>query len=461
MPIIATNQFRGISRLNRFRIGDAYAMRTRNLCADLFPALSVRPGLTRLGSAIGGRVLGLGVWQDVELHAVFGDGTWRKWDGSSWSAPLASGLDTQAEWTFTNFKGGLTGVNLIGTNGVDDMQRYDGSTVTTILDAPAGANYISQFADRCWCAVGNELHASAYRDATDWTTSSVPLEDTDSWYTVVETPDGETINGIHAGLTKLTITKPSSIHHLYGYAPSDYEVRVKTYDFGAFNNKSLAQMKGVLHMADPHAISQYEGGVLPYSDFSQAVQAYVDEVNASHRACIGTDGTRLYVSLPIQGADPDTTLVYDTQYGTWNVYTWSALHFALVGRRFYIGDTTGAVHEVTGSSDNGSPIAWEWVTGPLTAPNMAQLLRWVTLWFTAHVPPGSSLQVQLSPTDDGDDSWISLPSLPTGSIARSTPIYLSTVRAAATARCLRLRLSGSGPMALHEWSRDETTNPLR
>lgn len=439
-------------------------MSTKNFTSDKYPGLTTRPGLSILGSATGTKVLGLGAWKDTELHAVFNDGTWRKWTGSAWST-LASGLSTTAEVTFTNFKGGLADINLFMSNGVDTLRRYDGATVSTVVGAPATINYVTMFADRLFGAVGNELKASAYRDGTDWTTVTVPEAPTDSWYTVVETTDGETINGVQAGLSKLTITKPSSIFHLYGYDPTDYEVRLKTADFGAFNNKCMTPLNGVLHMVDLNAISQYEGGVMPYKTFSERVQWYIDNINQTAKltSCIGSDGLKLYVSIPVSSStNPDTVLVYDPKHDTWFVWEGiTALHFAKVGAKFYIGDAAGKVHQLTGTTDNGTAITGEWITSPITAPSMAQVIRWLTKWITAYVPTGSTFNVYISPLDSGDSDWTLVKTFDTNTAPTSTPIYLSAQSKAANAKYLRVKFVVTGPVDIYEWTREEEYNPLR
>lgn len=456
-------QWKGVNKLDRFSIGEQYAMTSRNLTSDKYPALTVRPGQTALGGSIGTRVLGIGVWKDVELIAAFNDGTIRKWSGSSWEEVLKSDLSTTAEWTFTNFKGALADINLFGTNGVV-MVRYDGTTITDVT-GPLGANYITQFADRLWCATGNELHASAYRDGTDWTTVTVPEEDTDSWYTNVETQDGETINGIKAGLTKMVITKPSSIHELYGYAPSDYSVRPVTYDTGAFNNKCVTVINGVMYLMDSTGIYRYSGGTLPSKDFSLRVQDFIDHIKplAPDVSCLGTSGNKLYISIPRTAlTGPDTILVYDPKYDTWFAWdNFSAVQFAQIGSTLYLGDLSGRVHMLSGTTDNGTLINWDYVLPPITSPSYAQLLRWFTAWVTANVAVGSTFNIYLSKQDDGDTDWALVKALSPSGVVESTPIYLSVVTQAQNARYIRAKFAGTGSMDLREFAREEEYNPLK
>lgn len=461
---ITINRFLGVDKRNRFSLSPEYAMSTKNLTSDKFPFLSTRAGITILGSAIGTKVLGLGSWKDTELIAAFNDGTVRKWTGSAWSTALVSGLSTTAEMSFANFKGGLSGINLFMSNGVDILRRYDGTTISTVT-APAGLNYITMFADRLFGAVGNELKVSDYRDGTTWTTVTIPESPTDSWYTFIESTDGETINGIQAGLNLLTITKPSAIFHLYGYDPTDYQVRLKTPDYGAFNNKCMVPLNGKLYMIDPNVISNYEGGVLPDKGFSSPVQWYVDNINQTAKltSCVGSDGLKLYVSIPITSTtNPDTILVYDPKYGTWHVWEGiTALHFIKVGSKFYIGDASGKVHELTGSTDNGVAITGEWITPPITAPSMAQVIRWLISWVTAYVPTGSVLSLYISPLDEGDSDWTLVKTFTTNTAPSSESIYMESQSKATNAKYLRFKFTVSGPVDIYEWTRTEEYEPIR
>jgi hypothetical protein len=123
---IPLREFKGVSKLDAFSIGEEYATSTKNLTSARYPALKVRPGFSNLGSTFGGAIVGLGVWKDTELHAA-GGGEWKKWTGSAWSAALASGLSASAIWSFCNFQGNFAGINLLAANGVDAVKKHDGS----------------------------------------------------------------------------------------------------------------------------------------------------------------------------------------------------------------------------------------------------------------------------------------------------------------------------------------------
>lgn len=459
VPSKIVRQFAGINKGDPLAINEAFSPDTINRTINDNGEHVTRPGYTVLGAAMGTRCLGLGVWQDKELHAVFNDGTWRKWTGSNW-ATLTTGLNTTAEWTFTNFKGSLSAISLIGTNGVDTARYYDGSTVFPLTGVPLGANYIAQYADRLWAAVGNELHASAYRIATEWETFIG--DDADSWYTEVETADGETINGIMPGMQKLIITKPSSVHKLMGYAPSDYAMQPVTYSTGQFNNKSGVTVDGWLYQLYSTGFYRYAGGSDPERDFSERVKDYFTRISASGKAlsAIGTDGTKVYASLAVKTAVPDTLVVYDPKKDTF--FAWegiAALQFAQLGTDFYIGDASGRVLKLGGTTDNGTAIEWYWTSIPFTGPSMAQGVRWTRKWDTIDLPAGSSMDVSLSKSVAGSD-WE-----PVGTVTAAADIQRKAIYVASNkvinAKQLRYKIHGTGPCTIHEVAWDQIEMPVR
>lgn len=461
-PSRGIRKFQGVSKLDRYAISETYSPDTINRTINENGEFTTRPGYTVLGEAAGTRCLGLGVWKDTQLHAVFDDGTWRKWnvsDVSEWIT-LATGLDTVAEWTFTNFKGSLSQISLIGTNGVDSARYYDGTTVAVLSGVPAGANYITSYADRLWAAVGNELHASAYRIGTDWTT--VNGDDADSWYTDLETTSGETINGIVPGMQKLIITKPSSTHKLMGYAPSDYTMQLVTESTGQFNNKSGLTLEGWLYQIDDTGFYRYAGGIAPERDFSQQVADYFGRISAAGKALssLGTDGVRVYASFAVSGSVPDTMLVYDPKTNTffeWNDI--SAVQFAQMGTDFYIGDAAGRVLKLGGTTDNGEEIEWYWTSIPYTGASMAQGVRFTRMWATVDLPVGSTMGIALSKSPTVSD-WVNVGSLTAASDIQRKAVYVAS-NIVTNANQLRYKAYGTGPCNLHEVAWDQIDMPIR
>lgn len=462
-PPEVQREFRGIDKREIFSLSEPFSTDEINLGSDYYPALIVRPGSLTLG-AVGTRVLGLGIWKDTEIHAVFNDGTWRKWTGSAWSAALASGLNTSAEWSFANFKGNLAQISLIGTNGVDAPHVYDGTAVTTLATAPDTLNYIEQYADRLYGAVGNDLKFTAYRMANDWT--AVNGDDADSGYITIETPNGETITGIKASSSHVTVFKPSSIHELFGTSPNDYRMIQVCKGIGMANNKHAVNIGGILYFIDVTnpGIYQYDGGNLPSKAFSEPVRWYIESINqaAKMASCVGTDGNKLYIGIPINGVTPDTILVYDFRAKAWNVWTgFTPLFFAKMGVEWFMGDAAGRVKKLGyQNADDGQNITWRRVSIPYSAQSLSQKLRLMRAWFTATVYAGSTFNVYISKQEKGDSDWTLLKSISAQSTLINTPIYVPT-SIAANATWIRVKIEGTGPMEVKEFARDMQAMPVR
>lgn len=444
---IATREFRGVNTLDPYSIGDEFFTDMRNLVTDDYPAIKTRPGYTRLGSKIGSRVLGLGVWKDQELHAIFNDGTWRKWTGSTWQT-LLNGLNTSADWTFTNFKGNLDDVNLIGCNGVNGLYRYDGSTVQKFGDAKDKINFITTYQNRLWGAWENELHASALNQPDKW--QLFEGTEADSYYIVIETDRGEDINMLSGGLRKLTIGMRNSLHELYGGVPSDFNTHMKTNDVGFINNKSAVTQDGVLRFMHELGIYEFAGGLLPDDSFSEIVKKYikVDDTSVS-----GTDGEKIYFYTN------GVILVYDPAFQTWCV--WDHIqpsHFALFKNELYIGTRSGEVLKMGGSTDNGTAIQWRAVTKPYNNLTPSQRTRWHKLYVTVDLPQGSTFRVYGTREPEADSGWVLLKSVSGGNLQQQR-IFVP-VRELANEHYVRLKFEGQGPMKLYGFTRHVRVMPL-
>jgi hypothetical protein len=457
-PPIVQRTFRGINKLDAFSLRDDESSDMSNISSDKYPALSVRPGFSLLGTAMPAAINGLGAWKDNELHAV-SNGVWYKWNGTTWISTGTTGLGT-TDASFANFKGGFSDINLIMANGVGQMRAYDGSSVSTLATSPSGANYVEQFTDRLFAAVDNDLKYTAYRIANDWTTANG--DDADSGYITIETSNGEKINGVNAGLSALTVFKPSSIHRLMGYAPSDYTLFTVTTEVGILNNKCVATVQGVMFILDDTGIYQYVGSTKPDKSFSFPVQWYVDNMNksAANTCFLTSDGKKLYAAIPMTGSTPDTLLVYDLEFQIWYVWNdWSPTCGVKMQNELYLGDTGGKVIKLGGTADNGTGINWRWVSKPFGAGSLSQQIRWYRMRLILDVPAGSSLNIHVSKSASGDSDWVQIGTTITGSL-KSVRIPLN-MGALAMGNWLRVKFSGVGPCNIYEWDREQEAMPLR
>lgn len=438
-----------------FNLPDDLFTEVINFCPDDYPALTTRPGHTLLGTY--GRVLGMGAWKDTELHVIFNDGTWRRLNGDGTWTTLETGLNTSAEWSFCNFKGNLSGINLIGSNGVDAIMRYDGSTVQDLSDAPTGGNYITTQSNRLYCAVGNDVKFSALNEADDWTTvgdaGSIPYS----------TADGETINGLNAGNQHVTAFKPSSMRELYGTGPSNYEFVPVAADIGVTGNKAIAVKDDILSFTSRDGIFNYAGGIRPKKDFSVAVNAFMVGMNQAAAAkCVAeSDGQYLYFGIPYGSATENNRILqYDPIRGNW--YTWDGVavtQMIRVGASLYFGDTSGRVLKIGGTTDNGTAITATAITKPFTSGSISRKQQWFKIYIVASVSTGSTLSIYVSPKESGE-SWTLAKTLTAASEMQFQKVLIPT-NAIANANAARIKIVARGPVTIHEITRQLREMPMR
>lgn len=421
----------------------------KNMTLDDYPAISMRPGYRVLGS-YGSKVLGMGVWRGRELHAVFNDGTWRRLNGTVWTT-LVSGLNTTAEWTFTNFDGNLGGVNLIGSNGIDSMRKYNGSNVSLLSGAPSNGKYITTYQNRLWCAVGNELWASALDQPENW--NQFVGNQQDSYRRQMESTRGEDINMLSGSLTKLTIGMPGSLHELYGGMPADFNTRLITEDMGLSNNKSAMTQEGFMRFIHPTGIYEYGGGTLPTKSFSDRIGKRLNDIGIDPVA--GTDGRKLFFNI-----HSDQMLVYDPRSGIESWCEWrgiNAVQFAEMNSQLYIGDSSGQVLQLTGTEDNGTPITWSATTKPFNNGSISKKMRWYKLWVVVELR--GIMQIHLSRSVSGDEDWTLVQNI-VGSSKTEVQRIIIPVRQFARENWIRVRFSGTGYVRLHEFTRQTRQLPL-
>lgn len=443
---IPIRQFNGVFKPDDqgFNLPDNLFTELINFSPDKHPAITTRPGYKVIGT-FGTSVLGLGAWKDTELHAVFSDGTWRKWDGSTWTQ-LASGLNTSAEWTFCNFRGNFPQINLIASNGVDPIKKYNGTTVSNLANAPAGGNYITTHSNRLYCAVENYLRFSALNKPEDWTTAN------DAGEIQVNTANGETINALSAGNGHVTVFKPSSMFELYGKGPQSYAMDEIASDIGATGNKAIIPYDNTLPFLSRDGIYRYSGGIRPDRDYSRPVQQFINGMNkAKSTKCVaGNDGKYLYFGIPLGTAEQNSRILqHDPLNNTW--YTWDDIavtQMLRIGHDMYFGDASGRVIKLGGDTDNGGKIKALAITKPFTAPEISRKQHWFKIWIVASISAGSSISVYISRYAAGED-WVLAKKLTSESGIQYQELLVPT-NTVADANSVRLKIEAEGSVTIHE-----------
>ncbi|OMC79598.1 hypothetical protein BK125_04780 [Paenibacillus odorifer] len=436
---ISIRQWQGLNTFDPYSIAESQLTDMSNMSTSDYPALSVRTGFSVLGT-FGSRILGMGAWKS-ELHVIANDGGWHRWNGSTWTT-LLTGLDTSAEWSFTVFQGDeWADINLIGVNGIV-AKRYDGSTVVDLAGVPAGAKYITTYENRMWVAFKNEIRACALDQPEKW--DLFEGTDEDSYGRVIESTRGENVNMLNGSLTKLTIGMPNSLHELYGGVPSSFVTKLITDNVGVLNNKSVSAQDGIMRIIDQRAIYDYAGGNLPNQEFSQIVGGYLNSMDANTSS--GSDPDLMYFRT-----HTNEIMVYDSRTGVGCWSRWTNIDptfFLLLDDVMYIGDSLGRVLKLDSSTnDAGSPVSWSFTTKPFTNPTMSQRQRWLKLWLYAEIPVGTTINIYLSTTKDGND--FTLVHTVTGSGSKVERIIIP-VRSVVLENTVRVKISGTGSAKIHE-----------
>lgn len=448
LPPASIRTFQGVNTYDPFMIDDSYFTDSSNVVSDDYPALTVRPGYTVLGT-FGTAVLGLSFWKS-EIHAVFNDGTWRKLVGGTWTT-LTTGLSTSAKWSFTVFQGNFDEINLVGTNGVN-AKKYDGSTIVDLTGAPAGINYITTYQNRLWGAVGKELHSCALDQPEQWELFEGTEED--SFAKDTESMRGESIIMLSGSLTKLTIGMKNALFEMYGELPSNFTVKLIVDDVGIMNNQSWTTQRGLMRIIDEQGIYDYGGGTIPDKDFSDIVGGYLTGITDS---CAGADVDKLYFKT-----NTNTTMVFDSRSGVnaWSVWKdFNPLVFATLDNHVYVGDSQGRVLQLGGTTDGGTAISWYAITKLFTNASMAQKMRWYKMFIFAELAAGSTFNVSFSKSASGDSDWELMQSI-TGTGGIKIQRIIIPVAKYARENYIRIKFHGTGWMRLHEHTRQQRQLPL-
>lgn len=453
-PVII-RQFDGINELNSFSIKDSHATRNKNLTTSQYPALSVRKGGTVVSSPTTAEIDGMAV-RGTELHIIAG-GTWYRLSGT-W-ATIKTGLNTTKKWSFVNFQGGFTTNCLIATNGTDAAMKYDGTSVTTLANAPVGSNFVTTHDNRVYLAEKNVVHYSALRKAEDWNTVD------DSGQIVVETADGKDITGLIAGSGRLTVFKQNSIHELFGNNPGNYTMKIVVDNLGCPTGNAAQVVDGVIYFLGNDAVYRYSGGALPASDFSMQVKETLAKINkaASDQSVSWQIGKKYYLAIPTgANTNPDTILEFDVDFNTWNIWSFPfpvTASGAILNDVTYIGSSNGTIYKLDGSAttDNGTAIAWEWVSKPFTFSSMAAKSRWYRMWVIADIPSGATLNAYVSTDEDGEN-WTNVKSITSNANVQAKEISIPTTLAN-NSNWVRIRLEGTGQVVVYEVSRQERIFP--
>lgn len=358
-----------------------------NLSTHRYPSLSVRKGRENYSTAIT-TPNGIGTYLDANLHVVDGT-TWKRWTGSAWTN-VQTGL-TNARANFVLYNTALSRF-MICMNGTNKF-AWDGTTVTTLTDAPATRLYcVDDY--RLYALKDYTLYASAGGDITDWTTvldaAELTLAGADGQATAITSIKNKTI-----------CFYENSMHVLYGNDPYDYYMN-DPMNYGCLGDRAFIEHYGKLYFLWKDGLYVYSGGTP--DKVSDKAKTYIEGINKTYRnlCCMGKHEKYIYISIPYGTATTNNiTLEYDTQLDIWNIHNEGYTGFTNIAGDLIGLDKDGQSWEInSGDDDEGDDISWEWISGMIDYESISNNKTISDLYFAIYLPAGSTLQVYYSTGGD-------------------------------------------------------------
>lgn len=426
--------------MESIEIKESEATSLVNMDSSLYPTLTVRDGNSLYTQQSGYYISKLfnynGTWIIGNSKGIYKlvNGVWT----AIYEQPSA---DNDHLWEVIQF---LDKIYFIDQT--NKVKEYDGTTLTTMTQSPTGANALITYANRLYATKDNTLFYSALRLPSDWTTVN------DSGQIVIETQDGEKISGLASYGHHVIVFKPSSFHELYGTGPYNYEMVQSSDSIGCISNRSIKEVNGVLYWLGKDGIYAYMGGSMPVNVADPKIIPYIERLNTlGYQHCVGgTDGTRYYISLVLDNdSTPSITLVYDPRYKSWWEFDTKGTGFAQNNNDFYYANANGDVLLEGGTTDNGTAILWERISGLLTDGDATTKKSIHKLWIVADIEANSTFNISYSTDSEGDNFTLVKSVTPTGKLQNiKLPIIIPP------SEWFRIKLHGTGKCKIHEMVRE-------
>lgn len=267
---------------------------------------------------------------------------------------------------------------LFSFNGVDAMQKYDG---TTVADHAVGTKgyYGAFYNQRLWCV------DEQYKDTLNYSTQSPdatkPLDFTANGTssnpgTITFRPgSGEVITGLKTFKNKLYVWFKNSIYRLYPSATAgQFTVELVTNAIGCVSHRSICQVgEDIFFAADDGVYSL--GDVANYTDVrttnksSKVLGVFSGLSSTNKQKLVGAyHNFKYHLFYSLFGTSNDSCIVYDTRYGSWQDWRGISANSATTftdstgeTNLFFGEPTTGKVQKMySGSTDDGVAITSSW-----------------------------------------------------------------------------------------------------
>ena len=419
--------------LSPFNIDQSESSYSRNMTSRQYPGASVRLGSQHAFLPIT-TPNALGQRNNQYPHVQDGT-TWKRWDGSEWQT--VQGSLTSAAGKFIEFNTETARYTALfnGTN----KYAWDGSSVTTLTDAPA-TNLVAVDDYRVYALLGTNLKCSAAGSITDWTTAN----DADTIALTSAKGAGTALTSYNDTIIAWT---EQSMHVLFGNDPYDFYIPDPS-DDGCISDRSVIEHNKVLYFLDYGMYKAYNGG--KPKEISQKVKTYLDGINTTYKAkcAAGKHGKYIYLSIPYGATANNLTLEYDTELNLWFPHSKGYVDFVNIGESFYGVDSDGELWEVnSGTDDEGTAISWEYISGVKNQGAVSQKKVISDIWLVLDLPATSTMTISYSTTVDASD-FVVLYTFAGSATEQMTRVQVPTT-ALQNIDWYRLKYAGTGPCTIH------------
>lgn len=288
-----------------------------------------------------------------ELLCATNDGIY-KLDNGTWTKLKAT---TNGSFDYINYQ--FSSVDyLIMTNGTDYPMKYDGTSVTTLKNAPKG-KYIDLHYERVWITGGtniNRVHFSKDMDPEIWT------EELQAGFVDKPTFDGEGITGIKTFMDKPFILKRNALFYIYGTTPTEYYIGEAYGSKGTVNNDTVQDcMNAILFLGDD-GIYSFNGTTI--ENISNNIKPYLEGITDVSKVKAVYFDNKYIISIPYQSIENNLVFEYSFLTGNWTKKDIQATCFAKYDGELYFGDINGNVYKFDDSDTfAGKDINSYWQTG--------------------------------------------------------------------------------------------------
>lgn len=434
---------------NPLDIGPGQVTSILNFVPYEHPTLVVREGYTQVGSTHTGHYTTLlRKYGDIIIK---GDkfGVYKQ-NGASWDNIINNPSATERYWQATQYDN-----DLVLVNGLEQPQKYSGSSASAITDAPTNARHVTLHANRLFMVNDvepNVIQWSKDQDINTWTTFLG--DNSDPGFQPINTNVGEDIEGIVTFQNRVVIFKRHSMHELYGERGYDFIINDVSVHTGCAGWRTICEVNKTLYFLSGSGIFAYSGGSAPDMPISDPVKGYIESINwAQIDQCAGgTDGRRYFLTL-VTGADttPSVTLMYDPEKARtgpgngWFVMDYKSTAFFDDREHWYTGTANGKVFSMDdGDTDAGTAISYDVITKPIVRGNWFVKKRLNRMKAIIDIAAGASMNIYYSTSTNGND-WELLKTLSPTTDVTNRPIVLIGKRS----EWFRLRATGTGRVKIY------------